>query len=359
MNLTTPRADGFRMPGEFEPHAGCWMAWPQRPDNWRDNAQPAQQAFAAVATAIAGFEPVTVGANAADWAVAREMLPAHIRVVELAADDAWLRDQGPTFVVNASRDVRGIDWQFNAWGGMYAPHEQDQLIARKILEIERVPRYICTMVLEGGAIHVDGEGTCITTEECLLNPNRNPILSKNQIESVLCEYLNVETVIWLKHGVYMDDDTSGHVDNLCCFARPGVVALLWTDDTADPQYARSRDAEERLLAIPDARGRQLQVVRVPMPSPMYLADEDVAGLQGGDITRRAGTRMAGSYINFYIANGGVVMPGFGAPEDAAARQIVHGLFPERRVVQVPAREILLGGGNIHCITQQQPLGQHG
>jgi len=352
--MSTPRADGFRMSGEFEPHAGCWMAWPCRPDNWRNSGAPAQRAFAHVATAIAEFEPVTVCTNRADWPQARALLPAHIRVVEMASDDSWLRDQGPTFVVNDFGDIRGIDWQFNAWGGMYAPHDQDALIAQKILELERLPRYACEMVLEGGAIHVDGEGTCITTEECLLNPNRNPGLSQDQIEAVLCNYLNVERVIWLKHGVYMDDDTSGHVDNLCCFARPGVVALLWTDDAADPQYARSHDAYARLSETQDARGRRLQVVKVPMPTPLHLTADEVAGLSPGAIARRPGTRMAASYINFYIANGGIVMPAFNAPEDAAAQRIIQSLFPERRVIPVYSREILLGGGNIHCITQQQP-----
>ena len=354
--MSTPRADGFRMPGEFEPHAGCWMAWPRRPDNWRNNASPAQHTFAQVAVAIAEFEPVTVCANAVDWPQARTLLPAHIRVIEMASDDSWLRDQGPTFVVNDRGDVRGIDWQFNAWGSMYTPHDHDKLIAQKILELERVSRYACEMVLEGGAIHVDGAGTCITTEECLLNPNRNPGLSQHEIEAVLCNTLNVETVIWLKHGVYMDDDTSGHVDNLCCFARPGVVALLWTDDPHDPQYARSQDAYARLCETRDARGRRLQVVKLPMPTPLHITAEEVAGLSAGAIARRSGTRMAASYINFYIANGGVIMPAFSAAEDEAAYEIVQSLFPERRVVSVHSREILLGGGNIHCITQQQPYG---
>ncbi len=356
MKLTTPKQDGFRMPGEFEPHAGCWMAWPHRPDNWRENAEPAQRAFVEVATAIAQFEPVTMCANANDWLRARQLLPAHIRVVELASDDAWLRDQAPTFVVNDAGVVRGIDWTFNAWGGMYADYEHDKLIAQKILEIERLPRYATDLVMEGGAFHVDGEGCCITTEECLLNPNRNPHLSKADIEAKLHEYLNVEKVIWLKEGVYMDDDTSGHVDNLCCFVRPGVVALGWTDDHTDPQYARSLDALERLTQAHDAKGRRLDVVKVPMPEPLCMTKAEFGELARADgyEGRAPGKRMAGSYINFYIANGGIVMPGFGVPQDGPARAVVQSLFPKRTVVQVYSREILLGGGNIHCITQQQP-----
>jgi agmatine deiminase len=383
MNLTTPKQDGFRMPGEFEPHAGCWMAWPHRPDNWRMNAAPAQRAFAEVASAISQFEPVTMCANAKDWEMARRMLPAHIRVIELSSNDAWLRDQGPSFVVNDAAngrgELRGVDWQFNAWGGMYADCANDQLIAQKILEIEHLSRYAADLVMEGGAFHVDGEFTCITTEECLLNPNRNPHLTQAQIEAKLCAYLNVDNVIWLKHGVYRDDDTSGHVDNLCCFVRPGVVALGWTDDRNDPQYARSLDAYERLMDARDAKGRRLSVVKVPMPEPLHMTQAEFDGLQRaedfeGDEIRSAGKRLAGSYINFYIASGGpasggpasggpasggIVMPGFGVPQDEAARAVIQSLFPERKVVQIYSREILLGGGNIHCITQQQPAVKSG
>ncbi|HQZ53886.1 MAG TPA: agmatine deiminase family protein, partial [Thermoflexales bacterium] len=167
---STPRRDGFRMPGEFEPHAGCWMAWPERLDNWRDGAGPAQRAFADVATAISEFEPVTMCASAAQWERARAALPEQIRVVELTTDDSWLRDQGPTFVVNPKGAVRGIDWRFNAWGVKYEPYRNDDLAARKICELAGVERYRSDMILEGGSIHVDGEGTCLTTEECLLNP---------------------------------------------------------------------------------------------------------------------------------------------------------------------------------------------
>ena len=186
---TTPAADGFWMPAEFEPHAGCWMLWPERADNWREAARPAQHAFVGVATAIAQFEPVTVGASATQYEIARTLLPPNVRVVELAHDDSWMRDVGPTFVVNKRREVRGVDWHFNAWGGLngglYFPWDQDDLVARKVLEIENRDRYRPTIINEGGAIHVDGEGTVLVTEECLLNANRNPPLSREQIEEQL------------------------------------------------------------------------------------------------------------------------------------------------------------------------------
>lgn len=354
--LTTPRTDGYRMPGEFEPHAGCWMLWPERPDNWRLAAAPAQRAFAGVAAAIARCEPVTVGASAGQWCAARRLLPPAVRVVELSSDDAWARDCGPTFVVDGRGGVRGVDWQFNAWGGLYAAWDQDALVARKILEIERADRYAAPLVLEGGSIHVDGAGTLLTTEECLLNPNRNPGLFRREIEGCLREYLNVETIIWLGQGVF-NDETSGHVDNLCCFVRPGVVALTWTDDPADPQYAISQEAYRRLAKAVDAGGRRLEVVKLHQPDPVLITEEEAAGVtaQEGTLPRRGGDRMAASYINFYIANGGVVAPVFGDPHDEAALAALRRLFPDREVVGMPAREILLGGGNIHCITQQQPL----
>jgi agmatine deiminase len=358
---STPRKDGFHMPGEFEPHAGAWMLWPQRPDNWRLGGKPAQKAFTAVASAIARFEPVTVGVNPDQYANARRMLPPEVRVVEIANNDAWMRDCGPTFVVNGRGDVRGVDWIFNAWGGLtnglYFPWDLDAAVAQKVLEIERLDRYKAPIVLEGGSIHVDGQGTCLTTAECLLSPGRNPDLSKDEIEAHLMEYLNVEKVLWVPRGVFRDE-TSGHVDNLVCFIRPGVVALTWTDDRSDPQYERSAEAYDYLKSATDARGRQLEVHKIHQPQPVLLSAEEAEGVDIVESTlpRQVGDRLAASYINFYFCNGGAIVPTFGDPNDAPALAELQSLMPERQVVGIPAREILLGGGNIHCITQQQPRG---
>jgi agmatine deiminase len=230
-------------------------------------------------------------------------------------------------------------------------------LARKILAHLGVGRYKAPLVMEGGAIDVDGEGTLIVTEQCLLNPNRNPNLSKAEIESHLRAYLNVQKVIWLQNGVF-NDETDGHVDNLCCFVRPGVVALTWTDDASDPQYPISQAAYEQLSRERDARGRPLQIHRIHQPTPMYITSEEAAGLQPapGSWPRPAQQRLAGTYINYYVANGGVIVPQFDDAHDKAALEAIQTLFPEREVVGVYAREILLGGGNIHCITQQQPQG---
>lgn len=347
------------MPGEYEPHAGTWMLWPERPDNWRKAAGPAQLAFTQVASAIARFEPVTLGVSGAQFETARALLPPHIRVVEMSHDDAWARDVAPTFVVNEAGHVRGVDWHFNAWGGyrggLYAPWDQDELVARKVLEIEGRDRYAAGIINEGGAIHVDGAGTALVTEECLLNPNRNPGLSRKQIETALRHYLGVSTFIWLGRGVF-NDETDGHIDNLACFVKPGEVCLTWTDDPKDPQYAISQDAWKRLHDARDARGRRLKVHRLPMPGPLHMTAREAKGLVPlkGTKPRPSGERLAGSYVNFYIANGGIVMPLLDPRTDRAAAAQLKKLFPRRRVVGVQAREVLLGGGNIHCITQQVP-----
>lgn len=360
---TLPADDGFRMPGEFERHRGCWMLWPERTDNWRLGAAPAQRAWVAVAAAIATSEPVTVGASARQFARARRMLPAAVRVVRLASNDAWMRDVGPTFLVNGSARrrgrLRGVDWRFNAWGGrddgLYYPWDADDRVAAKVLEQERAARYRAPFVLEGGAIHVDGAGTVITTEECLLNPNRNPRLSRTDIEERLRRYLGVRQVIWLGRGV-VNDETGGHVDNLCCFVRPGVVCLTWTDNARDPQYRVSRDAYARLQAARDARGRRLIIHKLQQPGPLRMTAAEARGVEHrkGSKPRRAGERLAASYVNFYIANRAIVMPLLDPSRDGAAMARLKKLFPRRRVIGVPAREILLGGGNIHCITQQVP-----
>src|SRR5215218_7483140 len=242
---STPAADGFRMPGEFEPHDGCWMLWPERGDNWRGRAERGQEAFATVAAAIAVSEPVTMGASASQLERARARLPRSVQVVELSGDDAWARDTGPTFVVDDGGERRGVDWEFNAWGGIYSPWDRDERVAARILELEGAGRYRAPLVLEGGSVHVDGEGTVLTTEQCLLNPNRNPQRSRQQIERALLDYLGAEKVVWLGRGVFADE-TDGHIDNLACFARPGLALLTWTDDEDDPQHPISRDACERL-----------------------------------------------------------------------------------------------------------------
>lgn len=382
---TAPAADGFRMPGEFEPHDGCLMIWPKRPGSWNYGAVKAREAFRNVAFSIAESEPVYMLAEADVAENARMMLGAdgrkqpetpgaagtcrpaphrNIHVIEMESDDAWARDVAPTFVINEAGTVRGIDWEFNAWGGrtdgLYAHWEKDDRVAASVCEALDYDCYEAhPFVLEGGSIHSDGEGTVLVTEACLLSRGRNPKLTKEQIEDKLKQYLGAEKVIWLKRGIY-NDETNEHVDNVCAFVRPGEVVLAWTDDKADPQYKLSAGCLRTLENERDARGRKLRVHKLPIPKkPVRITENDLGGyeFEEGEDTREVGERLAASYVNFYIANKGVLIPQFGDENDRTAAEILSGLFPDRKLYPIPARDILLGGGNIHCITQQIPAGR--
>ncbi|PKA63087.1 Agmatine deiminase [Apostasia shenzhenica] len=350
MDLTVaPALLGYRMPAEWEPHQQCWMGWPERPDNWRRHAYYAQHIYAQVASAISEFEPVTLCVSAS------QAFQFDISVEQFVVFNSNSHSELPKY------QVAGIDWTFNSWGGSdgcYSDWTLDILVAQKILYLERLPRFPHQMILEGGSIHVDGEGTCITTEECLLNPNRNPNMSKEEIENELKMYLGVKKVIWLPRGLYGDDDTNGHIDNMCCFVRPSVVLLAWTDDEKDPQYERSIEALKILSNITDANGRRIEVIKLHVPGPLYMTEEEATGIQNLEVakSRIAGTRLAASYVNFYIANGGIIAPAFGDKKwDENAFCLLSSVFPNHKVVMIDgAREICLGGGNIHCITQQEP-----
>ena len=356
---STPLADGFSMPAEFAPHAGCWMLWPERPDNWRAGAQPAQRAFAEVAAAIARFEPVSVGVSANYFEYARAQLAPNVRLVEISHDDAWMRDVGPTFVTNKMGVRRGVDWRFNAWGGLTAacisPGTRMMRWPTRCWSSKAAIAIARRSSMRAAPSTLTGRARRSSPNNRLLNPNRNAELSRAQIEDHLKAYLGVQTVIWLGDGV-VEDETGGHIDNLACFVKPGVVALHWTDNTRDPQFAVSADALERLNAARDARGRAIRVIRLPMPGPLELTASEAAGILSRETSqkREAGARLAASYVNFYIANRGIVMPLLDSKTDKLAAARIKRAFPGRKVVGVPAREILLGGGNIHCITQQVP-----
>ncbi|HEY7890514.1 MAG TPA: agmatine deiminase [Steroidobacteraceae bacterium] len=356
----TPVAEGYWMPAEFGPHEATWLLWPERTDNWRDGARPAQEAVLKVATALRHFETVNLGVSPEHFQEVREITPAGVQAASIEYDDIWVRDIGPTFLVSELPDtLRSVTWRFNAWGGLYTPYTRDLTVPREISSDafgrEMRDRYAAPIVLEGGAIHVDGQGTVLLTEECVLNPNRNPGMTREQAEAVLRQYLGVHQFIWLGQGVF-HDETSGHVDNLACFAGPGKVCLTWTDDKRDPQYAISLDAWERLNDTRDAQGRRLEVFKVPMPGPLYMTAEEARGLVPSESMKRrhAGDRLAASYVNFYFANGGIIMPLLDPRTDEQAAAVLRRACPNRLIVGIPAREILLGGGGIHCITQQIP-----
>ena len=366
-----PVQDGYRMPGEYEPHRGCILIWPERPGSWRNGAREAKKAFADVIRAIAKSEEVYLAASGKTFSEAEKLAQRlqtdealyPIRVFTAETDDAWARDVGPTFVKNARKEVRGISWQFNAWGGevdgLYASWEKDDAAAEAVCDALGYPVYDAgDFVLEGGSIHSDGEGTLLVTEACLLSPGRNPRLTKEEIEKKLCEYLGAKKVIWLKNGIWQDE-TNEHVDNVCAFVKPGEVVLAWTDDKEDPQYALSMEDYQILENETDAKGRKFVIHKLPIPEkPVCIQEEDLKGLafEPGEDIREAGERLAASYVNFYIANEVVLVPQFQDKHDKLACDILGKLFPERKICPIDAQAIIIGGGNIHCITQQIPSG---
>ena len=351
----------YTMPGEFEKHRGCVMVWPVRPGSWPYHGKEAKKTFSRVARAIAESEHVWMLAVPEHIEEARENFKndTNVSVLEIATNDAWARDIGPTCVRDASGSVYGVNWQFNAWGGtvdgLYADWEKDNLAAPAICEALDIPVIDASeFVLEGGSIHSDGEGTLLVTEACLLSAGRNPDLTKKQIEEKLMHYLGVEKIIWLPRGIYQDE-TNEHVDNVCAFVKPAEVVLAWTEDTSDPQYALSKACLDVLMKEKDAKGRSFVVHKLLIPkTPVCVREEELSGyeFEEGEDTREAGERLAASYVNFYISNGGIILPQFGDEHDKLAVEQLAKLFPERKVYPIPARTIIVGGGNIHCITQQ-------
>lgn len=353
-----------RMPGEFERHRGTILIWPVRPGSWTYGGVDAQKAFTQIANAISETERVYLCCDREHYADVCGRFANNLNIVPmlLDSDDAWARDIGPTFVEDTTDfSVHGTNWKFNAWGGdydgLYKNYEADDAFASAFC---KALGYDCydehDFVLEGGSIHVDGQGTLITTEACLLSPGRNPSMTREQIEERLRVTLGIKKVIWLPHGI-LGDETNEHVDNFCCFTKPGEVVMAWTDDENDPQHEVCVQNYEILTTATDARGKQLKVHKLPLPSrPVVITQKDLDGFvfEEGEDVREAGEKLAASYANFYICNGTVLVPQFRDPNDFTACQILGDLFPTRTVVPIDARAIIVGGGNIHCITQQIP-----
>ena len=362
--MNTPKQDGFHMPAEFEPHRGTILIFPERAGSWGRDASAAQQAFAAIAARLSQCEQVYMLVSEKTAGTARKLLPASVELLHIDTDDAWARDVAPTFVRNHAGEVRGISWQFNAWGGdfdgLYADYQKDDAAADEICRVLSLPCYNARpFVLEGGAIHCDGEGTVLVTEACLLSRGRNPKLDKEQITAYLLEYLGAEKVIWIPFGIY-NDETNEHIDNIAAFTEPGKIVLAWCENPDDPQYAMSQADFDVLSQETDAKGRKLQITKLPVPHiPVCVTAEECEeyDFAAGEDTREPNERLAASYVNFYIGNDCVLVPQFGGvykEDDARACEILCECFPTREVLPIPARAILLGGGNIHCVTQQLP-----
>lgn len=359
----TPVQDGFRMPGEFEDQAESYLIWPERPDNWREGGKPAQKAFAQLAETIATYEPVTMLVNQGQYTHARTVLSPAVRVVEMSSNDAWMKDVGPFYVVDDTGELRAVDFQFNAWGGLldglYFPWDQDNRIGKKVADLQRIPVYEAQFVLEGCAIHVDGQGTLIATEDVVLSEGRNPGgLTKAVAEQIFHDYLGITKTVWLSHGYFMDE-TNGDIDNLINFVAPGELVLTWTDDKRDPQYEISRQAYELLQQATDAQGRRFKIHKLQIPHILTLSDAEAQGVDpiNGRLPRVAGQRLTASYVSYITTNRAILMPVFDDPQDAVAHRQLAALYPNRQVVDVSANEILTGGGNIHTIAAGVP-GRH-
>lgn len=362
--LTSPAKDGYFMPAEFSEHEATILIWPERPGSWKNNAVQAQRDFAGIAEILLASERVFVLANPGSEKAARSKLPGGAEVLVIPSDDAWARDTAPTFVKNKTGDVRGVSWSFNAWGGtfdgLYGNWKRDNALAGAFCKAADYEMYdAAPFVLEGGSIHSDGEGTLLTTECCLLSKGRNPHMTKAEIEEKLCDYTGATKIFWLPEGIF-NDETNGHVDNISCFTKPGEAVLAWTDNENDPQHSLSSACLKAFESTTDTKGRSIKVHKLPIPEyPVTITEEDMKGFvfEPGEDMREVGERLAASYVNFYFANKAVLVPQFGgknADSDKEALNILKRLCPDREVIGVYARDILCGGGNIHCITQQIP-----
>ena len=336
-----PAENGFVWPAEWQRHRRTWMCWPSRRECFgdQDGMLRGKQAVARVARAIAGFEPVTVAVRPEEAAEVRLATAGKVEIFETPLDDGWARDIGPTFLRSHDAGLAGVQWVFNAWGRKYPSFAHDAMFARRVLEATGYRQFLAPVVCEGGAIHGDGEGTVVTTEQCLMNRNRNPDLKRDDIETILRLYLGIRKVIWLP-GVFSDDETDGHVDNIACFAAPGRVIVGVPASRSHPDHEPVQQVIRSLAAARDARGRELEIITVPQPERQRLA--------------WSGRLLQASYVNFCLANGALILPAFDDRHDEVARTILGDAFPGRDIMQVEALDLVQGGGGIHCMTQQEP-----
>lgn len=329
----TPREDGLRMPAEWTPHQATLMAWPTRRSLWGELFEPAQRDYATVANAIAEVEPVVMVADPATVADARKLLRTDVEILPVPIDDSWIRDSGPIFVTDGSNGLALVHFGFNSWGERFVPYDQDQRMPEAVAAHLGIRRYVAPMILEGGSITVDGRGTLVTTASCNLNPNRNPTMSRAEIDEVLSDYLGADVVVWMPTGWSKSRDTDGHVDGIAMFTAPGRVLLLAPDDPTDPDHDLGRANAAVVEAARDASGASIEVIAFDPGAPVDVP-----------------------YLNVYLANGVAIVPVGGTPEDEVALAAIGEALPDREVVPVPGTVLHEGGGGPHCITQQVPAG---
>ncbi|MGN7399115.1 agmatine deiminase [Cytobacillus praedii] len=357
---TTPRKDGFRIPGEFEPHKGSIIIWPEKGFAFRDGGKPAQEVCILVANTIAEHEEMTVICSAAQYENARVRLSEKVRVIEMSTNESWAQDKGAFYVINDDGEIRGVQFGFNAYGGLqgglYFPWDLDKQFAQKLFELENIDSYDARhFILEGGATQVDGEGTIILTEQCNLNPNRNDNMTKEEVERNCKEYLGLEKVVWIKRGM-LYDETDGHIDDICFFVRPGVIALSWVDDEDHPQYPVFKEAYDTLSVETDAKGRKFEIHKIHIPEIIYITEEENRGFDvvADAAPRESNQPLAVTYINGCFVNGAFLVPQFNDPHDQEAIKKYQEIMPDRKIIGLPTKEWSLSGGNIHCMTLAQP-----
>jgi agmatine deiminase len=377
--MPDPKSLGYRMPAEWEPHEGTWLSWPHSPRSWAQNFGPIPSVFVKIVGGLCEFEKVhiCVANELSKQGVERMLREAKVDLAAVsfhivATNDAWARDHGPIFIVKdqpatrsnpalfpveteeslrtveaaASARLAIIDWKFNSWGEKYHPWDDDDAVPERVAEILRLPCFHPRMVLEGGSIDVNGKGSLLTTEAVLLNPNRNPSMSRKQIESRLDEYLAARNVIWLGGGI-AGDDTDGHVDDLARFVNERTVLAVVEEDPEDVNYKALRENFERLQGAQDQEGNKFELIKLPTPGKV---------LRGGQNPAAAGERLPASYANFFIGNGSVLAPVFGHENDRQALGLLGDLFPGRKIIGIDCKDLVGGYGAIHCVTQQQPKG---
>ena len=337
--------NGWWMPAEWSRHAATWMVWPHNralwETTWGVTLAQVQQDFARVANAIARFEPVKMVVDPSAVAGAKALCGAGVELIEQAVNDSWCRDSGPSFICHPQQGVAGVSWRFNAWGGKSA-HDLDESLARRVLNDLGLECFGTPLGNEGGAIHVDGEGTLITTESVLLNPNRNPGMTKAEVEAIFARLLGIKKTIWLPGDPdhVTSDMTDGHVDGVCAFARPGVLLVDATHDRGSVYAEVVRENRRALELATDARGRRFEMLELFEATDAVDTEAEV---------------FCASYTNFYIANGAIIMPAYGIAADQVAAGVLAQAFPGREIVPVHINHLAHGGGGVHCITQQQPV----
>jgi agmatine deiminase len=346
----TPASLGYRWPAEWEPQASVWLSWPRNPNTWPDHFEPVPGEFAQFVRLLAEYEPVNIlagGQQALEQARSLVGKLKNVTLYDIPTNDAWCRDHGPTFLSRSgstgskateSSPAALVDWGYNAWGGKYPPYDLDNEVPRRIAELQGRRRFVPGIVLEGGAIDGNGRGSVLTTESCLLNPNRNGDISRERIESYLHDYLAAKKVLWLTGGEIAGDDTDGHIDQIARFVNPTTVVVSLCEDRADENYEPTQQNRRELEAMTDQAGRPLTIVPLMLPRPLHCD----------------GQRLPAGYCNFLIANGVVIVPQFGDAADEEAIRTLRPLFSDRDVRGSPSLNLVWGLGSFHCLSQQEP-----